>query len=755
MNRQQDIVITGLGLTTSLGLTPQQTWSAILDGRSGLGPMTALEQRPAPDKGGAQALDLPKDYQPQLPRAARYLRFTIEHAWRDAFGQTLPNLHPQPRSDRVGIALGTTLHGMRAAGEFLRAGNARKLQSFLAGDLLQLALADFDFPGPRLATCSACSSGLGAIALGATLLRSGQIDVAICGGYDPISEYSYAGFDSLRLIADGLPRPFSADRDGMKVGEGYGIVILERADSAANHSANVLATLAGFGESSDAFHLTQPHPEGSGAAGAMRAALSAAGLAASDVNMIAAHATATPNNDAAEYAALAAVFGSALANVPVVAFKSYVGHTLGGAGAVELVLSVLARQSGCVPSTANTREVDLQMPGLNAVHGRPHVGRIQTTMNLSLGFGGANACMVLADRATPSRATSSSDDAGDHEPVITGIGVVLPGAVGQDAFVKLLDQTHDQIKVAAGALDESLYEPLLNARRTRRMSEYAKLTLAAATAACQHACISENADFLAGCSAILGTTLGSSPFCEAYYGQIVREGLAAANPVLFAEGVPNAAAAHLSMMLGIKGGCQTIIGSRCAGLEALMLASLRIREGLWSRAIVGAAEEFSPIVNSAYRACGLIADDRDFLTASGAVSFVVESRASARSRRARIHAVIGKCAWRSSTGIRSAGDVVDELARPGHISCALGGTKPDQAMMHCLRKRSPESEIWSIATHLPELFSVGPLAALAGALLKPVAAQHSAFSVVASEFSGPSCGISVIPADISGVAPAG
>ena len=196
-----------------------------------------------------------------------------------------------------------------------------------------MRLSDIPITGFSATNCSACSSSLGSIALGVSLLRSGQLDLLVAGGYDTISEYVYAGFNSLRLVAAlSALRPFTKDRQGMKLAEGYGIVILERADDAARAAISPLATILGYGESADAHHLTQPHPQGEGAARAISAALTSAGLTPAQIDLIAAHATGTPDNDAGEYAALSRVFGAGLARVPVVAFKSHLGHTLGGGG---------------------------------------------------------------------------------------------------------------------------------------------------------------------------------------------------------------------------------------------------------------------------------------------------------------------------------------------------------------------------------------------------------------------------------------
>ncbi|MCC6660289.1 MAG: hypothetical protein IT437_05330 [Phycisphaerales bacterium] len=700
------IVITGTGLAVNLGLSPASVWDAMASGTSALGPMAALEQRPERDKGGGQAAELPAEFHPHLDRAARYMRYVVERALeraRSVSGRIPCGTEPgraRARPVRTAVVMGTTLHGMRAAGAALRTGDLSRLRGFLAGSVLEQALGGLGITGPMLTTCSACSSGLGSIALGATLLAGGAADAVIAGGYDSVSEYSYAGFDSLGLVAAGLPRPFVADRDGMKVSEGYAAVILERARDASARGADVLAALAGFGETSDSFHLTQPQPEGRGAARAIRAALRDAGMEHAEIDLIVAHATATPNNDAAEYAALAAVFSDGLPKVPVAALKSHLGHTLGGAGAVELVLAVEAMRRQLAPPTAGHHQP--QFGGLRLVRAAPLPHRIRRTINLSLGFGGANTCIVLA----PPRASAR------HRPAegvaITGVGLVLPGAATPEELVHLVSRGR-RVESDTGPIPEAAYQHPLGARRTRRMSDYAKLTLAAATAACADAGLGPGSPELAESSAVLGTTQGSTNFCEAYYGQIVREGPAAANPALFAEGVPNAAAAHLSMALGLQGGCQTLIGSRRAGLDALALAALRIREGRWTRAVVSAAEEYSELVARAYEACGL----GRVPMGAGAVAIILERAPSAAARGRPPIAMIGPPTWTGPGGA---------LDGPGPIAASLGPMAADRAASAALTGR----RVLNVAGALPEMFSAGPLAALAYAL----AAGEPAFEVL-------------------------
>jgi 3-oxoacyl-[acyl-carrier-protein] synthase II len=204
----EQIVITGAGLITPLGLSRELTWQAVLRGQCGMGPMPAMESVLPPGADGGQAPDLPEDFAPDLPREARYLRHTILQAMQDAgIAERLP-CDPA----RAGIVLGTTLHGMRSAGQFLRASDPTFLKDFSAGSVLQNATQALPFSGPAFTTCSACSSSLGSIALAMTLLRAGGLDLVIAGGYDTISEYVYGGFNGLRLVSPGPLRPFGRIR---------------------------------------------------------------------------------------------------------------------------------------------------------------------------------------------------------------------------------------------------------------------------------------------------------------------------------------------------------------------------------------------------------------------------------------------------------------------------------------------------------------------------------------------------------------
>jgi len=734
---KDEIVITAAGLATCLGLDRGAVWEAVKAGKCGIAPFTAMEQE-APTDGG-QAMDLPVDVEKELRREVRYLRYVL----RDVFGQ-LGSALPPP--NRRGIVLGTTLHGIGAAGQFLRSGNSQALREFPAAAVMKGAIADFGIDGPALTTCSACSSSLGAIALAVTLLRRGLVDLVIAGGYDPVSEYVYAGFNSLRLLSRGLLRPFARDRTGMKVGEGYGLMVLERSVDAHRRGARPLAAIAGFGESADSHHLTQPHPNGDGAARAIETALRSSELTAGGIDMIAAHGTGTPDNDAGESAALARIWEGDLPRVPVVAFKSHLSHTLGAAGAVELILSATALERQTVPPCANVTAADCDFAGVRLASDSAREQPIGATLNLSLGFGGANTCMILT---RPRDAAPSGGEMARRQVCITGIGVVLPQAVGNAAFVDLLKRSEAPVSRDMPEIPETALAELLSARRIRRMSGYVKYSLAAATLALRDA--RADAAFCQSASVILGTAHGSSNFCYDYYRQVVDQGIAAANPMLFAEGVPNAAAAHLSLATGIKGGCQTIVGSRTAGLDALGLAAMRIADGTWDRAVVGAAEEYCPTQNLAYACCGLYAPSEPsepfsgpgkFVAGCGAVAMVLESAESAANRGAAVIARMND--YRAAA--RPAALALGELGEKLPVMTSANGTWIDRVEEIVMRE-SGSPRYCTLGRRIAETFSAGPLAAVAAVLLTgefpgQVGAVRN-FAALATDYSGSQAAVSI------------
>lgn len=609
-------VITGLGCISPLGQGADAQLTAMAEDRVGTGPFKSMEQAEAVAQEGLSGGECSSlDGVSIHERAAQGLAIAVREALAGA--RVDPDAPPYA-AQRIAAVLGTSLHGMNAAGAWLRGESTQTFEYFQAGMVLNRALAGLPIGGARVTCSSACASSFSSVAHARTLLETGAADMVICGGYDPVSEYAVAGFHSLQVVSPDRLRPFAADRKGMQVSEGYGVFVLERADDAAKRGAMARAMIGGIGESSDAHHLTQPHPDGAGAAAVLRDALSEAGLEPEAIGLIIAHATGTRDNDAAEAKAYNHVFGPS--TPPVAALKSRVGHTLGAAGALEACIARVCLDAKLMPSTANVRAQDVGEP-INLLTDAPakrdtDVGH---AVSCSLGFGGANVSLI---QTTPDHASElkRAPDQQAYRVGVVGVGTVLPGVIGPGVpSPDVLWQT--------GNIDPASTKAYLPRAKARRLSPLSRLALIATGLAFKDAGI-DPAE-LPGLDApahlrpacLVATTNSSASFAYDYYRALVDEGYKAANPLMFAEGVPNAPAAHVSMFYKLHGSSQSIIGTHTSGIDALGLATMRIATGRWTTAVVCIAEEDHPLVREITHGFGHVAADAP--PCEGAVAFVL------------------------------------------------------------------------------------------------------------------------------------
>lgn len=408
MNAQPRVVVTGMGVLTPIGNGVAEFAAGLRDGRDGIAPIAGFDPqrhrcRQAGElKGFDPAAHFGEAELPHLSRGTMMVRVAAAEALRDA----ALDLAPEDRT-RIGVILGSDLGGMpageagyRALHHPYRSGRweardawrALLLDSFICSVADQLAL-HYGLSGTSLVMSTACSAGLHALGVGADLIRSGQAEVMLVGGIDPLSEMPQAGFGVLRSLAAGPIRPFDKERDGTLLGEASAILVLESEAHARQRGARARAEIAGYGGSTDAYHMTRPDESGGGPARAMRAALDDAGLRPEQIDYVKAHATATPANDLTETRAIKTVFG-ARTRVPVSSVKSMIGHSLGASGAVEAVAAVLAMQGGFLPPTLHLEHPDPECD-LDYVphHSRPR--ELRAVMANAFGFGGNNAAMVF------------------------------------------------------------------------------------------------------------------------------------------------------------------------------------------------------------------------------------------------------------------------------------------------------------------------------------------------------------------------
>jgi len=393
----QPLEVTGIGVTTCLGAGRAANWRQVLAGRSGLGPITRFELGDCPVRAGGEAPELSSDPgvpgPPELQQLAAACVEALECAGCSG-GRV-------PAGRRAALVVGSSLAGSSTGEKFFdgylregpRAGFCALEGYYIEGQLAELARR-LAATGPSALVSNACAAGGSSIARGAALLRAGRADLAICAGYDPLSIFTFAGFGSLLALSRSAVRPFSSAREGMLLGDGYACIVLEPPGRRSASEGAAMGKLVGYGESADSHHLTHPHPQGGGAALAMRRALAVAGISPGDVGYINCHGTATRANDSAEANALRAVFGESLRGVPVSSSKPFFGHTLGAAGTVEAVVTLMALRHGFLPPTLNLEPQDRELGELDLVP----VGRASSfryAMSNSFGFGGSNVSLVF------------------------------------------------------------------------------------------------------------------------------------------------------------------------------------------------------------------------------------------------------------------------------------------------------------------------------------------------------------------------
>lgn len=400
-NGSPRVVVTGAGIITSLGAGWAQNASGFRAGRTAFGPVTLFDVSRQRVKVAAQ-VDLPKELpatrlnprsKQRMDRAAKLLLHAGHEAWTQAGWGSMEGLPLVLGTTGGGMSLGETLYRQAIRPPYRQQGQpARVVHYQPQRQALDLTEA-LGFTGPITIIANACASGANAVGHGWDLIRRGHAQRVLAGGYEGLSQLIFSGFDSLQALSLTQCRPFDAQRDGLALGEGAAVVALETLESASRRQAQILGEIVGYGAVTDTHHLTQPHPQGDAALAAMTAACQSAGLGADQIGYVNAHGTGTPLNDGAEAAALNRWAGSRARTLPVSSTKASVGHLLGAAGAVEVVICLMALGERWLPptSTWRTPEPACAFPVLC----RPLDAKIEYALTNSFGFGGANASLIL------------------------------------------------------------------------------------------------------------------------------------------------------------------------------------------------------------------------------------------------------------------------------------------------------------------------------------------------------------------------
>ena len=410
---QPRVVVTGMGAVTPLGLDVQTTWDAMVAGKSGVARITQFDPSRLTTTIAAEVKDFDSSAvldRKEQRRNDRYVQLALV-ASREAMNQAgLPEHMEGELAERTGVIVGTGIGGIRTlADQIILMGE--KGPDRMSPFLIPMAISNlaagviaivFGPQGPNFSVVSACATGGHSIGEAWETIRRGDADVMLAGGTEATGHESLVGgFASMRALStrndepERASRPFDSGRDGFVIGEGAGIVVMETLEHAIARGAAPLAEVVGYGATADASHITLPAPGGAGAVRAIRRALQKAGLTVDDVEMVNAHATSTPEGDPRELEAIKTLFGERAGEVSVTANKSMLGHTLGAAGAIEAISTIMCIRTGLIPPTINLEDPDPAGAGLDLT---PNVARRRESdvaVSNSFGFGGQNSALVI------------------------------------------------------------------------------------------------------------------------------------------------------------------------------------------------------------------------------------------------------------------------------------------------------------------------------------------------------------------------
>ena len=417
------VVVTGLGLVTPLGNGVDATWNRLINGESGLGPITRFDPGEMPCRIAGQ-VPLKKDFpdradafEPsewmdgkELKRVDDFIVYGVAAAKQAVTDSGWVPATEEQRC-RTGVLIGSGIGGLNgieeAAITLKEKGHRRISPFFVPGRLINLVSGhvsiEHGFKGPNHAVVTACSTGAHAIGDAARIIMWDDADVMVAGGAEAtIGPLGVAGFAAARALSTGFndtpskgSRPWDKGRDGFVMGEGAGVVVLEEYEHAKARGAKIYAEVVGYGLTGDAYHITAPHESGDGAFRCMQMALKRAGMTPGEIDYVNAHGTSTPLGDEIELGAVKRVFGNAAATLSMSSTKSAIGHLLGAAGAVEAIFSTLAIKTGIIPPTLNLDDPCDGSEGIDLVPHKAKQREVRAALSNSFGFGGTNASLVL------------------------------------------------------------------------------------------------------------------------------------------------------------------------------------------------------------------------------------------------------------------------------------------------------------------------------------------------------------------------
>jgi 3-oxoacyl-[acyl-carrier-protein] synthase II len=684
-NDNQRVVVTGMGAINGQGTNLDEYWEGVKAGRVAIRKVEHLPMDGYRTEIGGEVREEPRyehEYLNPDGFRDRAIDFTMRAAEEamDRCGVGVGAVPPE----RWGVVIGTCNAGLLAGEEWYRQRKEGKdpdpkLLLLVEPQAMSEAVSGaFGIKGPVLSVDTACAASANAIGYGAELIRLGHVDAVLAGGADAFSDILIAGFNSLESLSPEPAAPYSIDRQGLSLGEGAGMLVLMREDVAREQNATILAEVAGYGLSADGYHPTAPHPEGKGAARAIKTGLRMAGITPDQVDYVNSHGTGTAKNDTAETAATKAGLGEdAARKVAVSSTKSMIGHLLGGAGAAEAIVTVQALQDQIAPPTANFTEPDPECD-LDYVPNEAREMKIQVAVSNNFAFGGANASVTFLHPDARAEAPPAVDV---DRVAITGIGALTTAGTDLDALWEAYSSGKDCTVAEDGArVGRVEFTPrdYLTPKEGKRVDRLGLFSIISSKLALEDGGVTVDDDNRERIGVILGTGVGPMESMEQFAAGVIEEGASGANPAVFPNTVYNAAGGQVAIKVGLLGSATTVTAGHAAGACSLSYGyDLTARDHADAIVCLG-ADALTDTVLEGYKQLGVLGDDGLALAEAG-VALMVERMGKAEARGARVYGeVLGYGVTSDARGVGRIDPDGEGMERAMRIALERAGVEPGQ-----------------------------------------------------------------------------
>ncbi len=680
MGNERRCVVTGLGLICALGGGTDKCWSAASGGITGIREVNSISTEGCYAHMGAEVAEGSEQLSGEdYDRSSLLCIKAAAEALADA-GYTVT----AENSDRIGVIVGNCVGGAASIDKYYtdehRSGSAKPsdILKMPASAIANNVARHFGLNGATANIVNACAAGTMSLSYACDLIRAGKADAFVAGGSDSFSSLAFAGFHALHALAEDACSPFNHS-NGITLGEGAGILIIESYEHAAARGAKIYCEVLGSGVSSDAHHITAPRPDGQGQMSAIRRAVKNSGLEFTDIDYINAHGTGTAKNDEAEFLSLHTLFDDNK-HLSVSSTKSMTGHCLGAAGSIEAVLTVKAVCEDVVPPTIGYNDEDLAVlkekaGDIDFVPNVPNVKKEKTVnyaVSNSFAFGGNNASIVFAKKPH-----DIPDNTNREKIYVTGIGRVCGSAE--------TSETAGEGKGIRAAISSDDYkEHGIKMAFYRKLDRFSQIQLISGMRALADAKITIDESNENDIGIIIGTADGPMTEIVGFQKAVVEGGTANGSAFSFPNTVYNAAGGYFSIFAGIKGYNVTVANSVQAGIQSICYAADVLHSGGESIMVASGTDENTDVDAELYGKLGLLADSKPysmdkpgFVLGEGSVSLILETESSAEKRGAEKYAEVAGCAMtHHAVEFGRVSGSEDALVRAIEQACADAGIAP-------------------------------------------------------------------------------